>query len=60
MNEPRNASTATIPVRCCVFDAYGTLFDFGSAAADCRDVLGDAVGPLTTLAVTWKLRASAL
>ncbi len=28
-------------VRACVFDAYGTLFDFASAAASCRDVLGD-------------------
>ncbi len=36
-------------VRACVFDAYGTLFDFGSAAAGCRDVLGDRVGPLTAL-----------
>ena len=24
-------------VRACVFDAYGTLFDFASAAASCRD-----------------------
>lgn len=37
------------PVRACVFDAYGTLFDFASAAAGCRDVLGDATGSLTTL-----------
>lgn len=36
-------------IRACVFDAYGTLFDFASAAADCADVLGDQVGPLTTL-----------
>ena len=28
-------------IRACVFDAYGTLFDYGSAAAGCRDVLGD-------------------
>ena len=25
----------------CVFDAYGTLFDVGSAASGCRDQLGD-------------------
>ena len=25
-------------VRACVFDAYGTLFDFASAAARCKDV----------------------
>jgi len=36
-------------VRACVFDAYGTLFDFGSAAARCRDELGDNVSALTTL-----------
>jgi len=32
-----------------VFDAYGTLFDYASAAAGCRDVLGDRIGPLTAL-----------
>jgi len=36
-------------IRACVFDAYGTLFDFGSAAARCRDVLGDRTAALTTL-----------
>lgn len=36
-------------IRACVFDAYGTLFDFAGAAAGCRDVLGDRTGPLTTL-----------
>ena len=30
-----------IGIKACVFDAYGTLFDYGSAAARCRDVLGD-------------------
>lgn len=39
----------TLPVRACVFDAYGTLLDFASAAAGCRDVLGDKAAPLTTL-----------
>lgn len=28
-------------IRACVFDAYGTLFDYASAAARCQDVLGD-------------------
>ncbi|MEO8164267.1 MAG: haloacid dehalogenase type II [Betaproteobacteria bacterium] len=48
-----------LQVRACVFDAYGTLFDFASAAASCRDVLGDKAGALTTLwrdkqlAYTW-------
>ncbi|GGH06827.1 haloacid dehalogenase [Alsobacter metallidurans] len=36
-------------IRACVFDAYGTLFDFASAAAGCADVLGDRAGPLTAL-----------
>ena len=36
-------------IRACVFDAYGTLFDFGSAAADCADVLGEKAAPLTAL-----------
>lgn len=36
-------------IRACVFDAYGTLFDFGSAASGCRDVLGDQCDRLTTL-----------
>lgn len=36
-------------IRACVFDAYGTLFDYASAAALCRDVLGARFAPLTTL-----------
>ena len=36
-------------IRACVFDAYGTLFDYASAAAGCRDVLGDKFGSLTSL-----------
>jgi len=36
-------------VRACVFDAYGTLFDFASAARRCRDVLGDSSDKLTDL-----------
>ena len=35
--------------RACVFDAYGTLFDFASAARGCRDVLGDSLDKLATL-----------
>ena len=42
-------TTALSGIRACVFDAYGTLFDYASAAAGCRDVLGDRVGPLTAL-----------
>jgi 2-haloacid dehalogenase len=50
-------------VRACVFDAYGTLFDFAAAARRCRDILGDDVDRLTALwrdkqlQYTW-LRAS--
>ena len=36
-------------VRACVFDAYGTVFDFASAARRCRDVLGDSFDRLTAL-----------
>lgn len=36
-------------VRACIFDAYGTLFDFGSAAAGCQDVLGERAPALTAL-----------
>jgi 2-haloacid dehalogenase len=36
-------------IRACVFDAYGTLFDYASAAARCRDVLGDKVDRFTAL-----------
>jgi 2-haloacid dehalogenase len=36
-------------IRACVFDAYGTLFDFASAARNCRDELGDKFEHLTAL-----------
>jgi 2-haloacid dehalogenase len=36
-------------VSACVFDAYGTLFDFASAARSCADVLGDAVERVSAL-----------
>jgi 2-haloacid dehalogenase len=38
-------------ISACVFDAYGTLFDYASAAAACRDVLGDRH---ERLAVLWR------
>jgi 2-haloacid dehalogenase len=38
-----------IAVRACVFDAYGTLFDFASAAAACADVLDDKAAAVTAL-----------
>jgi 2-haloacid dehalogenase len=43
-------TTEPLPgIRACVFDAYGTLFDYASAAARCRDALGDQHAALTTL-----------
>lgn len=36
-------------VRACVFDAYGTLFDFASAVERCRDDLGPVADRLTAL-----------
>jgi hypothetical protein len=47
----RNASGGMpiLRIRACVFDAYGTLFDFASAARGCRDLLGDDLHALTAL-----------
>lgn len=36
-------------IRACVFDAYGTLFDFAAAAESCREVLGAKTEALTAL-----------
>lgn len=36
-------------VRACVFDAYGTLFDFAAATRGCREELGDDIDRVTTL-----------
>jgi 2-haloacid dehalogenase len=36
-------------VRACVFDAYGTLFDFASAARGCRDLRPEEMDKLTAL-----------
>ena len=36
-------------IRACVFDAYGTLFDFNSATARCRDALGDKADALSEI-----------
>ncbi|HXW27071.1 MAG TPA: haloacid dehalogenase type II, partial [Xanthobacteraceae bacterium] len=36
-------------VKACLFDAYGTLFDFASAARGCSDVLGADADRLTAL-----------
>ena len=39
------------PIDACVFDAYGTLFDVNSAAARCRDALGDQA---EAVSATWR------
>lgn len=36
-------------IQACVFDAYGTLFDYASAAAKCKDQLGDKLVPFTAM-----------
>ncbi len=36
-------------IQACVFDAYGTLFDFNAAAAGCRDALGEKADALSAL-----------
>jgi 2-haloacid dehalogenase len=36
-------------IRACVFDAYGTIFDFASAAARCADIPEDKRAALTNL-----------
>ena len=43
------ANAALSGVKACVFDAYGTLFDFASAARSCQDVLGDRIAAVTSL-----------
>jgi 2-haloacid dehalogenase len=43
-------------IKACVFDAYGTLFDFNSAAERCRDVLGDRTDELSALWRTKQLQ----
>ncbi len=40
-------------IRACVFDAYGTLFDVNSAAAQAKDTLGEKWQPLADL---WRTR----
>jgi 2-haloacid dehalogenase len=49
MAHPVEGGAVLRDVKACVFDAYGTLFDFGSAAAALRDELGDEAAALTAL-----------
>lgn len=41
--------TPLVGIEACVFDAYGTVFDFATAASRCADELGDRTDRLTTL-----------
>jgi 2-haloacid dehalogenase len=43
------SKTSLSGIKACVFDAYGTLFDFAAAARGCRDVLGDDIDRLTAI-----------
>lgn len=45
--ELRMTMESLASIRACVFDAYGTLFDFAAAAKSCREELGDQVDKLT-------------
>jgi 2-haloacid dehalogenase len=36
-------------IKACVFDAYGTLFDFASAARNCEEIPPEKIAQLTTL-----------
>lgn len=40
-------------IRACVFDAYGTLYDFNSATERCRDDLGDKADKLSA---EWRMK----
>jgi 2-haloacid dehalogenase len=50
------ASSALDDIGACVFDAYGTIFDFAAAAARCRDELGDKADALSDLWRTKQLQ----
>jgi 2-haloacid dehalogenase len=47
--KPRPPNRPLAGVEACVFDAYGTVFDFASAARSCADVLGDDVVRVSAL-----------
>ena len=49
MTNSADKETPIEGIKACVFDAYGTLFDFAAAARKCRDVLGDDIDRLTAL-----------
>lgn len=41
--------SALIDIDACVFDAYGTLLDFNTAAGQAGDILGDRAAPLSAM-----------
>lgn len=43
------AETKLERIRACVFDAYGTLFDFNSAVAHCRSAIGEKADALSKM-----------
>lgn len=43
-------------IKACVFDAYGTLFDFNSAVARCKETLGERADALSALWRTKQLQ----
>ena len=49
MTNAADKETPIEGIKACVFDAYGTLFDFAAAARKCRDVLSDDIDRLTAL-----------
>ena len=49
MTEARQKGTNLEGVQACVFDAYGTLFDFATAARRHSESLGDKAETLTAL-----------
>jgi 2-haloacid dehalogenase len=46
---PTTSSPVLTDIAACLFDAYGTLYDFNAAAARCRDALGDKSDALSAL-----------
>ena len=55
INQVTRGELVTLPsaglhgIRACVFDAYGTLFDFASAAARCGEVPREQAAQLTAI-----------
>ena len=49
MTEVQRKGTNLECVKACVFDAYGTLFDFATAARRHSESLGDKADKLTAL-----------